>query len=358
MTPTDGQECNCDVTDDVQQRPVSWQRLAFDYIGLRLIWSAGCVLVAAQGVIWLRPLSAWPAVVEQFAFQFCWLAVVALIVALLMRRWLGAALFAILLVTLAWPLIPRGEAAAAPADPARLKIVSANLWYNAAGYRRTLDFLMQSDADVIGMVEVIPAWRAVLAPLIAKYPYKVDCGDIGPWCETMLLSKLPIAAQHKGYLAPDTPAVAGGDILWGDRRITVLALHFTWPLQPVLEQPQGVVYDAAAVPYLPGPLPNIRQAEQADAFARVVSTLPADLIVMGDFNSAPWSRVQKAFRTATGLDNESGWLLTWPSWLFKPLRLPLDHVLSRGHLAVTRFTAGPQTDSDHLPVIAEIGWRD
>ena len=346
------------MTDDVQRQPGSWQRLALRYIGLRFIWSVGFVLVAGQAVIWLRPLSTWLAVVEQFTFQFSWLAAVALIIALSMRRWIGAALFAILLVTLAWPLIPRGEAAAAPADPARLKIVSANLWYNAASYRRTLDFLMQSDADVIGMVEVIPAWREVLAPLIAKYPYKVDCGDVGPWCETMLLSKLPIVTKHKGYLAPETPAVAGGDILWGERRITVLAMHFTWPLQPVLEQAEGVIHESAAVPYLPGPLPNIRQAEQADAFARVISTLPSDLIVMGDFNSAPWSRVQKAFRIATGLDNESGWLLTWPSWLFKPLRLPLDQVLSRGHLAVTSFTAGPQTDSDHLPVIAEIGWRD
>jgi endonuclease/exonuclease/phosphatase (EEP) superfamily protein YafD len=40
------------------------------------------------------------------------------------------------------------------------------------------------------------------------------------------------------------------------------------------------------------------------------------------------------------------------------LRLPLDHILARGHLVVTRFEAGPRTESDHLPVIAEIGWRD
>ncbi|NJM92853.1 MAG: endonuclease/exonuclease/phosphatase family protein, partial [Rhodospirillaceae bacterium] len=48
----------------------------------------------------------------------------------------------------------------------------------------------------------------------------------------------------------------------------------------------------------------------------------------------------------------------WPSMLPWPLRLPIDHVLSRGHLVVTDFSAGPEIDSDHFPVIAEIGWRD
>jgi endonuclease/exonuclease/phosphatase (EEP) superfamily protein YafD len=79
---------------------------------------------------------------------------------------------------------------------------------------------------------------------------------------------------------------------------------------------------------------------------------------MGDLNSAPWSRVQSAFRAKTGLDNQAGWAASWPSFVPWPLRLPIDHVLARGHLVVTRFEAGPRTDSDHFPVIAEIGWRD
>lgn len=345
------------MTDDVQQRPTSWPRLAFRYLALRIVWSAGFILIACQIVIWLKPLSAGPAAVEQFAVQLSSLAALALVLALVARRWLWAGLFAILLGTLAWPIIPRGDSPPAVAEPARLKIVSANLWYSATNYRRTLDFLMQSDADVIGLVEVIPAWRDALRPLIDKYPYKSDCAEIGPWCETLLLSKLPIVTERKGFLARNTPVVAGGDVLWGDHRITVLATHFTWPLQPA-ETMSAVVHDTDAAPVLTGPLPHIHQAEQAEAFARVANELPTDLVLVGDFNSAPWSRVQHAFRAGTGLNSTTGWALTWPSWMPLPLRLPLDHVLSRGHLVVTNFESGPQTDSDHLPVIAEIGWRD
>jgi len=116
--------------------------------------------------------------------------------------------------------------------------------------------------------------------------------------------------------------------------------------------------DSKSSAYLTDHLPLSRQAGQAGRFAKYLNSLPGDLIVMGDFNSAPWGRVQHAFRAKTGLDNQAGWDFSWPSWLYRPLRLPLDHVLTRGHLVVTAFSAGPETDSDHLPVIAEIGWRD
>jgi endonuclease/exonuclease/phosphatase (EEP) superfamily protein YafD len=111
--------------------------------------------------------------------------------------------------------------------------------------------------------------------------------------------------------------------------------------------------------YLADGLPVSRQAGQAGLFAKFLDReTPGDLIVMGDLNSAPWSRVQRAFRAKTGLDNQAGWATSWPSFLPWPLRLPIDHVLARGHLVVTKFEAGPRTDSDHFPVIAEIGWRD
>jgi endonuclease/exonuclease/phosphatase (EEP) superfamily protein YafD len=105
-------------------------------------------------------------------------------------------------------------------------------------------------------------------------------------------------------------------------------------------------------------LPLSRQAGQAGLLAKYLNRQPRDLILMGDFNSVPWSRVQRAFRGKTGLDNEAGWASSWPTFLPWPLRLPIDHILARGHLAVTKFSAGPETDSDHFPVVAEIGWRD
>ena len=116
--------------------------------------------------------------------------------------------------------------------------------------------------------------------------------------------------------------------------------------------------DPERAAYIAQHLPASRQAGQAGLFAKYLNRLPRDLILMGDFNSVPWGRVQRAFRAKTGLDNQAGWSSSWPSYLPWPLRLPIDHILARGHLAVTQFSIGPETDADHFPVIAEIGWRD
>ena len=89
------------------------------------------------------------------------------------------------------------------------------------------------------------------------------------------------------------------------------------------------------MPTLEGRLPASRQASQAENLAKLMSTLPPDVVLMGDFNGAPWGRLQSAFSDATGLENAAGWELSWPTMLPWPLRLPIDHVLSRGHLVVT-----------------------
>lgn len=333
------------------RRPRRWHSPTLS----RMLWLLAAVLLLCQVTIWYRPDSPRLALVDQFAVQLTGLSLLGALLALLLRRWVCMATLIALTATLSWPVFAyRGEAAAV-ADPARLKIVSANVYYYAAEHQRTLDMLMASDADIIGLVEMTPDWKRALAPLIAKYPYHVDCFDTDSFCEHMLLSKLPIVKPYAGRVWRTTPIIAGGEIMWNGRPITVYATHLIWPL--ATDEESGYSTDSRRAGYLSG-LPENRQAGQAANLAKFLNSLPPDVILMGDFNSAPWSRVQRAFRTATGLDSQAGWDFSWPSTLPLPLRLPLDHVLARGHLVVTRFAAGPQTDSDHLPVIAEIGWQD
>lgn len=321
----------------------------------RLLWWLAAALLLCQATIWYGPESPRPAVLEHLAIQLSGVAVLAALLALALRRWIPLVALAMLAATLSWPIFAHRSAAALVSDPARLKIVSANVYYYAADHQRTLDMLMASDADIIGLVEMTPDWKRALAPLIAKYPYHVDCFDTDSFCEHMLLSKLPIVKPYAGRVWRTTPIIAGGEIMWNGRPITVYATHLIWPL--ATDEESGYSTDSQRAGYLPG-LPENRQAGQAANLAKFLNSLPQDVIVMGDFNSAPWSRLQREFRTATGLDNAAGWDFTWPSSFPWMLRLPLDHVLTRGHLVVTQFAAGPETDSDHRPVIAEIGWKD
>ena len=322
-----------------------------------LLWCLGAALLLCQAIIWYRPETPTLAVLDQFAIQLAGLALCTALLALALRRWIHLLVLAMLAATLAWPTFGGHAEAATIAEPARIKVLSATLWARASGHDRTLETLLESDADIIGLIEVSPSWRPVLAPLFAKYPYRVDCFDIDPECQAMLLSRLPITKPIAGRIWKATPIVAGGEVLWNGRPITVLATHWFRPLKRSDRSPWGAD-DAARRAYLADGLPVSRQAGQAGLFAKYLNRQPDDLILMGDLNSVPWSRVQRAFRDKTGLDNQAGWASSWPSFMPGPLRLPIDHVLARGHLVVTEFAAGPETDSDHLPVIAEIGWRE
>ena len=322
-----------------------------------LLWALAAGLLLCQAVIWYQPQDPSLAVLDQFAIQLTGLALLAAVLALALRRWMQLVVLVALAATLSWPAVANRAGAAVITDPARLKIVSANVWHAAQTHDRTVEVLMASDADIIGLVEVTPAWRPALAPLIAKYPYHVDCFDVAPRCQTMLLSKLPIVKPYANRIWKGTPIVAGGEIMWNGRPITVFATHWFRPLKRS-DQSRWGEYDPPRAAYLAPDLPPIRQAGQAGLLAKYADRQPADLIVMGDLNSVPWSRVQRVFRDKTGLDNDAGWSSSWPSFLPWPLRLPIDHILARGHLTVTKFSIGPKTDSDHFPVFAEIAWRD
>jgi endonuclease/exonuclease/phosphatase (EEP) superfamily protein YafD len=340
--------------DDTLQRP----RRARGGLWSLLLWSIAAGLLACQAIIWYQPETPILAALDQFAIQLTGLAVLAALFALLLRRWLRLVVLAALAVTLSWPILAQQRSEAAiVTDPARLKIVSVNLWRLAGSHRRTIDALLASDADIIGLIEATPQWRPDLAPLLSKYPYRVDCFAIDHECSTMLLSRLPIVKPIAGRTWKATPIVAGGELLWQGRPITVLATHWFRPHLRSTESRWGAD-DPARAAYLAKGLPLSRQVGQAGLFAKYLNRQPRDLMVMGDLNSVPWSRVQRAFRARTGLDSQAGWSSTWPSFLPWPLRLPIDHILVRGHLVVTKLSAGPETDSDHFPIVAEIGWRD
>ena len=321
----------------------------------RLSWLMAFGLLLCQVTIWSQPVSPRLALLDEFAVQLSGLALLGAALALVTKRWILMAVLVALAVTLASPLLAHRSQAAVVTDGPRLKVLSANLFYFATDHRRTLDLLMTSKSDIIGLIELTPAWQRELAPLIAKYPYRVDCFESGAYCEHMLLSKLPIVKPYAGGAGGNAPIIAGGEILWNGRPIAVYATHLMWPL--AIDQRLPGPTDVSAASYLPG-LPPIVQAREAANLALFLETQQADAIVMGDFNGAPWGRVQRAFRAKTGLDNRVGWDFTWPSSLPWPPRQPHDQVLARGPLVGPPVGAGPATASAHFPVIAEIGWRD
>jgi endonuclease/exonuclease/phosphatase (EEP) superfamily protein YafD len=273
-------------------------------------------------------------------------------------RWLavlGPLVFAWNIVTI-WPYLPIHEPAIAETKAgAALKVVSANVWYRNDGYDAAINYLQSTDADVIALIEVTPQWLTALQPLTAKYPYRIDCMQGTPPCEMLLMSKLPFGRAYAGRIDGRSPTIAWGEIDFAGRKVTVAATHFAWPLRAAMDRPD-LAYGAALQPTLRDAYP-LMQSEQAANLAQYLKGLGPDLVLMGDFNSVPWSRTQATLRAATGLENAGPMVPTWPSWQPAWIRLPIDQIMTRGALTRLRFNSGYYIGSDHLPVEAEIGLR-
>jgi len=88
--------------------------------------------------------------------------------------------------------------------------------------------------------------------------------------------------------------------------------------------------------------------------AAAVAKIDGPVVVLGDFNTSPWSPAYRDLVTAGGLTSASGGhIATWPVW-FAPFRVPIDHILVRGPVTVLDATRGPDLGSDHFPVLARL----
>jgi len=232
-------------------------------------------------------------------------------------------------------------------------VVSVNLWYRNDSYAPAVNYLMQTDADVIGLVEITPQWMTALQPLFARYPYRADCMQAIPPCEIMLLSRHPFKKSFAGRIDGKRPSIVWGEIDFAGKTIAVAETHLSWPLLPSTDNVEATVAGTVQPEPLLGSDPLV-QSQQGMAIAQYLAGLDEDLVLMGDFNSVPWSTTHQAFRALTGLHNDGPMVETWPAWGPFWMRLPIDHIFVRGGLDRRDFRRGPYIGSDHLPVEAEI----
>ena len=307
--------------------------------------AAGAPLLASA----IPPLSIF----EHLLLQTLLGSACCFIVLLACRRWLTAAVSGALalwcVVAIGSPLISFDETSANSANPEKLKLISLNLWAGSPTQDATLRYLTLSQADVIGLVEVTPSWLAALQPLNKLYPFQIGCAQLSRDCDTLLLSKHPFARSYAGRLDSEAPAVAWAEINWLGHNIIILETHLSWPFSAAAPAQLNTGDASAAVDPLPG-VPHLAQGQQAARLARYLAIFSNDVVVMGDFNSTPWSRLQLAFAKAAGLRNWGHLALSWPSWAPMPFRLPIDQIFARGAIDIEQAARGPAVDSDHFPI--------
>ena len=218
---------------------------------------------------------------------------------------------------------------ASEASRSELTVLSFNLLSSNDNYEEVLEYVLESEADVVFLHEGTAEWEAAIAE--ARLPYEM-VSTRAPEFAFGTIALVPDGAEtvDYGFARTDPRAI---EVRW--EGFALLGIH---PLAPVSERSAE--------------LRDEQLAFAADWARRVRG--PA--IVAGDFNSTPWTH---AFRTLFGDEDFTntqrghGFDATWRAGTI--WQVPIDHIVVTSDLTVIERELGPALGSDHLPVFAEIG---
>jgi endonuclease/exonuclease/phosphatase (EEP) superfamily protein YafD len=275
----------------------------------------------------------WPAfdVAAQFGAQAICL-VAGFSVAVIIPRF--KALFGILLSGLfvvaygIWPLVFSDTATKAgytlAANERAITLVQYNTWDDNLDLSQQLREIERLNGDIVTLEEIDARKAKLLQDLRPRYPYQFTCFDIVE-CDVVILSKFPmVGATARGVW--EGPTYARVKFGGNGSGLTVYGVHTTR-------------------------FPHSRaQLHQVRALVKVLEGENTPLIVAGDFNATPFSRITSILEQSTGLKRLTR-LPTWPANMLLP-QLAIDHVfVSPGIRVLDEEKIGNAAGSDHFPIV-------
>ncbi len=234
------------------------------------------------------------------------------------------------------PPIPAGT-------PPALSVYQHNIWIQNPDTGAAVDAIKAADADIVAIVEAMPAKLTPFEqPLSLQWPYEAS-GKTPPgvYARLRLLSKYEILDSDIFY--PDqSPAMLRARIRTPSDDLTFIVVHFTrpWPF----ERPRAQMDQLAG-------LKALLNEHQDEA-----------IVLVGDFNSAPWGRLARPLQREYDLHLVNHPALgTWPgrlpdagkantlSW---PRRaaIPIDMSFCSAALTCRNHQVGGTHGSDHRAV--------
>jgi endonuclease/exonuclease/phosphatase (EEP) superfamily protein YafD len=219
-------------------------------------------------------------------------------------------------------------AVASPAPTDTLTVVSFNVFTKNRRLDEAARWLLDQNADVIVLQEMTNANREpIRRALAAGYPHVHDCN-----CnDIVMFSRLPWIAAGAQPRTAEQPALSWFTLAGRDgRQVRVVGLRPRYIMEPP------------------------KYAAHYDWLVRHVPKLGDRLILIGDFNAAPWSWQMMRLAAASGLRRHGTFAASWPSLL--PLVL-IDNLLTTPDIKGVSFRTGPFLGSDHLPIVATVALR-
>ena len=206
------------------------------------------------------------------------------------------------------------------------------------------NLLQETPADIVGLQEVTRGQAEVFDQMRSQYPYQAVFGAGIPG--KAILSQYQISDTESLFLYPERPDLRAA-VTIQNRRLMVFVAH---PLPPRLHR-NGIHFKTATV-------------AQIARLGDLASTSGA-AIMMGDFNMTD-RHEQHAALVARGLTDAfraagkgSGFTLPvrWSRVRLRPF-VRVDYIWHSSHLHTLAAWLGRDAGSDHIPVLAQLAWRE
>jgi endonuclease/exonuclease/phosphatase (EEP) superfamily protein YafD len=295
-------------------------------------WSGAAlgVLAGLFGLFMARLGHLWVGfdVFSQFSLQavFLTLAMAAGLALPRFKSLAGVVFFVVAVVGYSlWPQIAASNVEGpTPAGHKRLKVAHFNTLITNSNLDAIQTTILAMDADVMDFVEITEDKLVVFAALRAKYPYQMDCFDIVN-CDAVIISKFPLSdriAKGSWLGAPFISASLGEEF----GNVRVFGFHTT------------------RFPHSRAQFTQIRES------VKFIETLASQIVVMGDFNATPFSRMTELVSRGLNLRRLTN-LPTWPATHSLP-QLAIDHIfVSQNIKAINSEEIGDSAGSDHYPIM-------
>ncbi len=285
--------------------------------------------------------------------QYCLILIIAIVVGGISRQaWSFAWCLPLFLnLTLLVPLFfttPQDSyfAAANHVPGTTLRLLLVNLDHENQDTTSAIKYIDSQNVELVLLQEVTSRWLAVLQCNLSRYRVAMSLPRENSTGVAMLVPTTP--SQSVEIVATQTlemPPNSGQPLVettlrWGGREVVILGLSIARPRNRDSSAFQQVEFDAAAEW-------SLRQQRQEKR----------EVVVMGDFNSTPWSGRFRKFQQDSHLRNSLrgfGLQPTWHASLPSPLMVAIDHCLHSQSITTINRATGSNIGSDHLPLFVEL----
>lgn len=306
-----------------------------------IVVSVVTLLVLLAGDWWLADL------LSHLRVQYALALLLALLYFVLRRRWLISGLVLMAFVSnlsVLFPLyIPPSAMPHALRHP--LKVLHYNLDMTSADHHTAFQFLRSSAPDILFVQELTPALATQLPQELPNYRVVYAHPLDNTHGSALLLptnSGLQVLGAGEVHLPASSPRpLITVTLALDGQPFTLMSLHVIRPKDAYTEDIQAQEYAAASQ--------WIREQHMQHGYP---------MLVIGDYNTTPWSARFQRFLQESGLRDSSlgfGYQPTWPAAAPALLAIPIDHAVISADIVVLDRKVGPDLGGDHRPLELEIG---